>query len=96
MGKVNISYPHPGRINPSCDLVDIIVKYKGKNLYGSVATPEFVRQRMTDYEKTRENARGAYFCAKGLVLVTSITSEIVQRTMDDLANTGDLEHYLHE
>lgn len=90
---IKIIHPYKERIDTSSDLIDIEVGYKGKMYRGCVSTPKFVSDRMEDYHRTGENAKGAYFCAKGLVILKDLEKTTISSAVRDLANRGDLETF---
>ena len=94
--KFEIVHPYVEKINPKQDLVDIRVRYKGKEYMCSVTTTEYINTLMESYEKTRENKEGAYFWIKGGMLVLKeITEATIRTTLEDLVERGDLEEFLH-
>ena len=50
--KFEIVHPYVEKINPKQDLVDIRVRYKGKEYMCSVTTTEYINTLMESYEKT--------------------------------------------
>jgi len=89
-----IVHPYKEKVNPNKDLIDIEVEFNGKTYRGSITTTKFIGDRLEKYKRTGENSAGAYFCAKGMIVLKDLEERTIRDALADLIKRGDLQEFL--
>lgn len=86
-----------GEIDPSNDNVDVEVWFPdGRRYSATFFTLENLRSLMNRYQNTGECKGGLYLWAKDMMIVSELTREAIEATVEDLLHTGEFSSAFSE
>ena len=75
----------------ACRVIVDLQDATGKSKVSQFVTPQYVREVIQDLDGTIQNAGGLYFIPQNMVVVKSLTKEVVRKTLEDLILTGAMD-----
>jgi len=89
------SYKVIGELKGQQDaLVDIELTLNGRRYHGTIATINSLNERMENYRRSGENAKGSYFCTRSLIILKDMSKKTIQDTLEDLIKRNEVEDFL--
>jgi len=77
--------PHDGNLD-----IEVLVVDNGRRFAATLFTQENIARIMNKYRETGECERGLYFWSSGMVIISSLTYENIERCVESLWEENEL------
>ncbi len=89
-----IEVPDPKQFDPTNEVVEVRLTTKnGQEYYVDFVTTHFIDYIFEKNKRTKECAKGTYFCMPNMILVEEISESNVRATIDDLIDKLAIEKH---